>query len=39
MPQSETDTANLSQVNYQMNSSCNVEDTEVKSDHRSKFPT
>ena len=27
MPQSETDTVNLSQVDYQMNSSCNVEDT------------
>jgi len=30
MPQSETDTANLSHVNYQMNSSCNVEDTANK---------
>ena len=29
-PQSETDSANLSQVNYQMNSSCNVEDTAIK---------
>ena len=27
MPQSETDTVNLSQVDYQMNTSCNVEDT------------
>ena len=27
MPQSETDTVNLSQVDYQMNNSCNVEDT------------
>ena len=27
MPRSETDTVNLSQVDYQMNTSCNVEDT------------
>ena len=30
LPQSETDSSNLSQVNYQMNSSCNVEDTAGK---------
>ena len=30
LPQSETDSANLSKVNYQMNSSCNVEDTASK---------
>ena len=30
LPQSETDSSNLSQVNCQMNSSCNVEDTASK---------